>query len=329
MPEMEHPRVFLSHATEDKERFVLPFAGHLRARGIDVWVDRWEMLPGDSLVTKIFVEGLDNASAVIAVISRNSLTKRWVAEELDAAVVKRIEDGSRLIPVVLDGLQPGEIPAPIRHLLFEPVSDPAEIDDVVDRVVRSIYGVADKPAIGVLPAYASAPAAQIDGLDRIDSLILKSAGAEAVRDSGTRFRTEEFLNSVTSELAITEAEAIESLEVLDSVRFIEISRTLGGGVPSMRTFGITKVGLEAYLQSYEPEYPTIQETTIARLAGWPHDQGTESALADTVGAPSLIVRHLIEGFAARGLLKVTKTHGGTSGIRFFGISPRLRRLAGS
>jgi hypothetical protein len=52
----EHPRVFLSHASEDKARFVVPFADGLRARGLDVWVDRWEMLPGDSLVAKIFVE---------------------------------------------------------------------------------------------------------------------------------------------------------------------------------------------------------------------------------------------------------------------------------
>lgn len=92
------PRVFISHASEDKERFVVPFAQGLRAEGVDAWVDQWEMLPGDSLVRKIFTEGLDKADAVVVVLSRVSITKAWVAEELDAAVVKRINDDSKLIP---------------------------------------------------------------------------------------------------------------------------------------------------------------------------------------------------------------------------------------
>ena len=75
------PKVFLSHASEDKDRFVLAFATKLRQNGIDVWLDKWEMLPGDSLVDKIFEEGLKEASAVIVVVSRHSITKKWVKEE--------------------------------------------------------------------------------------------------------------------------------------------------------------------------------------------------------------------------------------------------------
>jgi len=62
---MEAPKVFISHASEDKDRFVIPFATRLRENGVDAWVDRWEMNPGDSLVDRIFEEGLKNAAAVI------------------------------------------------------------------------------------------------------------------------------------------------------------------------------------------------------------------------------------------------------------------------
>jgi len=51
-----HPKVFVSHASEDKERFVTNFATKLRENGVDAWLDKWEMLPGDSLVDKIFEE---------------------------------------------------------------------------------------------------------------------------------------------------------------------------------------------------------------------------------------------------------------------------------
>ena len=122
---------------------------------------------------------------------------------------------------------------------------------------------------------AARPAVRIEGLDRVDSLVLRSAGTEAVRDFGTRFTTAEFLASVTAGLSITEAEAIESLEVLDNFRVIKIHRTLGGGLSSMRTFDLTDAGLATYFRAYEREYPKVEATVIARLAEWPHDQGSE------------------------------------------------------
>ena len=48
------PKIFISHSTADKDRFVLGFARRLRERGIDAWLDLWEMNPGDSLVDKVF-----------------------------------------------------------------------------------------------------------------------------------------------------------------------------------------------------------------------------------------------------------------------------------
>ena len=69
------PKVFLSHASEDKDRFVLNFATKLMQKGIDVWLDKWEILPGDSLIDKIFEEGIKNAQAVIVVLSTHSVDK--------------------------------------------------------------------------------------------------------------------------------------------------------------------------------------------------------------------------------------------------------------
>ena len=153
---MNAPKVFISHASEDKERFVLAFATELREAGLDVWVDQWEMLPGDSIVRKIFTEGIDEAAAVVVVISANSIDKRWVKEELDAAVVKRLNDDSRLIPVVLDGLPTEQVPAPIGHLLWVSVADVADVEQPVREVVNSVFGVNNKPPVGEPPAYVTA-----------------------------------------------------------------------------------------------------------------------------------------------------------------------------
>ena len=42
-------RVFISHASEDKEPFVRQFASILRDLGIDVWYDEYEIKPGMSI----------------------------------------------------------------------------------------------------------------------------------------------------------------------------------------------------------------------------------------------------------------------------------------
>ena len=81
------PKVFISHAPEDKDRFVIDFASRLREQGIDAWLDRWEMLPGDSLVDKLFEEGIHSATAIVIVLSTNSVDKPWVREEINAAFV--------------------------------------------------------------------------------------------------------------------------------------------------------------------------------------------------------------------------------------------------
>ena len=81
-----NPKVFVSHATEDKERFVTEFARHLRSRGVDAWIDDWEIGLGQSLVDKIFEDGIKNADVFVIVLSKNSVAKKWVREELDGNV---------------------------------------------------------------------------------------------------------------------------------------------------------------------------------------------------------------------------------------------------
>jgi hypothetical protein len=57
------PKAFMSHAWEDKDRFV---------------------------VDRIFDEGIKRADIFIVVLSRLSVDKPWVREELNAGMVKKI-----------------------------------------------------------------------------------------------------------------------------------------------------------------------------------------------------------------------------------------------
>lgn len=99
------PVVFLYHASEDKADFAEPLGRKLASLGIRSWPDKWEIQPGESLVQKLFDEGVAYADAVIVVVSQYSAGKRWARAELDAAMVRKITEDTRLIPVRLDGAE--------------------------------------------------------------------------------------------------------------------------------------------------------------------------------------------------------------------------------
>ena len=79
-----HPKAFISHSSLDKTRFIIPFAKKLLEDGVDAWVDKWEILLGDSLVEKIFNEGMEQSNYVIVVVSKNSVNSQWVKEEINS-----------------------------------------------------------------------------------------------------------------------------------------------------------------------------------------------------------------------------------------------------
>src|SRR5262249_41364686 len=108
MPVYSHD-VFISHATEDKDRFVRPLAEALRATGqIAVWYDEWELHVGDRLVDRIN-EGLGRSRFGVVVLSPAFFAKNWPRAELEALASLEMSDGrDRLLPIWL-GLGADEI----------------------------------------------------------------------------------------------------------------------------------------------------------------------------------------------------------------------------
>lgn len=146
------PQVFVSHASEDKERFVLPFSRKLRANGVDAWLDRWEIRAGDSLVERIFEEGIGKSDFVIAVLSEHSAGSKWMRAELNAAKVREINGLTRLIPVRLDRVD--SPPALVDNAWIDIDLDlDQDLGMAVRRVLLEIFNVYDRPPIGPRPDF--------------------------------------------------------------------------------------------------------------------------------------------------------------------------------
>ena len=117
--------VFLSHSSKDKA-VVRTIAERLRADGLRVWFDDWELRPGDSIPAKI-EQGLERSRILVLCMSANAFGSDWATLESQTF---RFRDPlnleRRFIPLRLDD-------APIRGSLAQflyvdwylPESEPA------------------------------------------------------------------------------------------------------------------------------------------------------------------------------------------------------------
>jgi len=90
--------VFISHASEDKERVARPLATRLRAAGLRVWIDENELRLGDSLRRKID-EGLAGSRYGVVILSPAFFAKEWPQRELDALSALDTGSGKVILPV--------------------------------------------------------------------------------------------------------------------------------------------------------------------------------------------------------------------------------------
>ncbi|WMJ75368.1 toll/interleukin-1 receptor domain-containing protein [Cytophagaceae bacterium ABcell3] len=93
--------VFISYSTKDSE-FVTRLSTELVKRRIRVWLDKWEMQPGDSLVDKIQA-GLSDSSYLLVVLSNNSINSEWCKKELNSGIMRELEEKKVVvIPIIID-----------------------------------------------------------------------------------------------------------------------------------------------------------------------------------------------------------------------------------
>lgn len=90
--------LFISHASEDKERFVRPLARALHSLGVSVWYDEFSLRPGDSLSRSID-QGIADSRFGVVVVSPAFISKPWPDYELRGLVTREIAQGARIIPV--------------------------------------------------------------------------------------------------------------------------------------------------------------------------------------------------------------------------------------
>jgi TIR domain len=313
------PAVFLSHASEDKAGFAEPLGRELASLGIRPWLDKWEIRLGDSLVRKLFDEGVAAVDAVIVVVSQYSAGKPWVRAELDAAVVRRITDNTRLIPIRLDG---ADMPAPLQPLVWH---DAARTEDGIRRAARliadTIHDRDARPAVAPPPAYTST--VRVPGLTAADTTLLTLLAEEAISANSLLSVPWPTVVARAVSHGLDEALATESLAVLEQRRYAKRRPIHAGG--AIVAVELAARGFRAVADAIIPDAETARQRIIASVVNTPSNSTTVvDDLAALTGTPPLFVLQFLRELEAKGLLKVVLTLGGFS--RVAAISPALKRM---
>lgn len=93
--------VFVNYSHVDKEKIDL-IAGHLLRKRTNVWIDRWELRAGDSILNKV-QEAVEGSSALLIMLSKASVESEWCKKELTAGLLRELDEKRVVtIPVLLE-----------------------------------------------------------------------------------------------------------------------------------------------------------------------------------------------------------------------------------
>jgi hypothetical protein len=214
----EIPKVFMSHSHSDHE-IALKIATDLRKNGVNIWLDKWEIKIGDSLIKKIFEEGLTNCVAFIILLSKASVSSSWVQHELDAAMINRIEGLTRIIPIVVENCS---IPASLRALRWLDITN--NYENGLREIIKAIFEVQEKPQIGIPPDF-------IKSIQKVGDLSKEGTqiGLLMLSEQNESMGTERMYQAheIAKILKLTQIETDDAIDELEDMGLVKTINYLG------------------------------------------------------------------------------------------------------
>lgn len=315
--ETTSPKVFVSHAGEDTE-FAEDFAARLRENNVDAWVDSWEMLPGDSIIEKVFEEAIGQAEAVIVVISGASVEKPWVREELNTSKAREIAGRLKIIPVVVDEAGEENMPVSLQATLWQKV-DPNDFGDGLERVVSAVYNARQKPPLGKPPEYTADHLASIPGLSNADTLVLKVCCELVIEAEGDNphLDTEKVLEEALKH-DLSRSQAVESIEILGEMGYLNLIYT---NSPEPYLVKVEPMGFGVYGRNFMPGYEALTQRIASQIVNY--EQYDSMRIARSLDTPLVIVEYILRLFEQSGQITILSETGMT--LHIGRSSPQLRR----
>lgn len=293
-------KTFICYSHKDRERFVSEFARKLIAKGIDVFIDELDIHPGDSLPRKVFEEGIRNSSNFIVVLSESSIESKWVNEELDAGIIKRIEEGSRLIPVVIDDIDQMKIPSRIKHIYRVHISNIDSYENELSQISNIILGNYITKIKNPQPSFHSSTK-HFPKLGNIDSTILTSLCEIAVESDYEHVSINRLLDRIIPEITVEDCK--ESLEILESKHYMKLRRVISDGI-GISTIELYTSTILEYIKNNIGDLDEMIELVASTIQN--HRCFNSEAISEILNFKHLFVKAILRDFEAKNYISASK-----------------------
>ena len=223
----DNPKVFICHSSEDKEFFVKNFADNLFKKGIDAWVDEYEIHFGDSIIEKVN-EGLKNSDKGIIIFSKNLNNSIFALAEVNSIIYKGIYEKSYfIIPVIID--DDVEIPELINHVSSVKITTIENYDNEFDEICDIVFGRHELSVIDEPPSYYKLN--QLPNCTKQDTEIFRRMGDYCLEygfdvelDIILLSIAREYLEDIKGENSIDQEEIeeviVDTLDILEELGYI-------------------------------------------------------------------------------------------------------------
>jgi hypothetical protein len=129
--------IFISYSHQDSD-FVDQLALQLVRHRVNVWMDRWELNVGDSLLSKV-QEAITGASALLVVLSKASVSSEWVKKEVNAGLFRELDEKKVIVlPVLVEDCQ---IPVFLRDKLYADFR--SDFDAGLEKILESVARISN------------------------------------------------------------------------------------------------------------------------------------------------------------------------------------------
>lgn len=106
--------IFISYSHEDKDKVDL-LAAHMVKKNASVWVDRWELNVGDSIIQRV-QEAITESDALLVILSKASIKSEWCKKELNSGLIRELDEKRIVVLPVL--LEDCDIPLFLREKMY-------------------------------------------------------------------------------------------------------------------------------------------------------------------------------------------------------------------
>jgi hypothetical protein len=239
--------------------------------------------------------------------------KPWVRQELNTSVVKRISEGLKIIPLVIDDC---EVPVALQSTLWLRIADLEHYDTEFARILDVIFDRSSRPPLGAAPPRFTDSKPTIPNLSALDEQIFRTIGQSEIEQNSPADACE--IAKGPAFAGVPEQDFFDSISLMKDQGLLVVENLL----PAACFVRLSAQGFQQYSGHFIDGYTELEKRLGAMLINEP-DMNENAAIAGRLGQPIGLVNFMLDSLADAHQIILDKYQAGRWEV--IEVLPGLRR----